>query len=414
MLRPQQHVQRGTGLEQSRGPGVESGVPRRQGPTDLVPAVGAPQPGNQFPQRGDTVSGEAELLDQPRDPDVIGPVPAGRPLGTLRHDQPLGVPVPQRRGPDSERAGQFGDAHGIGRPDIAERLAGDRPGSLPREREVPALPVQAGVHAVEQREQPGRTVLPRLAQNPFRFDRTGTGRQRAIGPHCPEMGLAVHPVPTGRARHRREHAVTFEVADLLNRVARGPGDISGPQTCGVATSDRSFRPFHATTLHQHFNVTLEDMTFDEIIEYLGARDGVLIQQPRPGDGTPEIAWGDAFFYYAPDGAVPANTQPFATLVTKNYPGDERSRLDRPGIFRVNIHAGRELFTTWTGRAPRDPEPAGTDPAVTDTVIAHPVYGELGWLAVVAPGPNTAETVRELLQVAYDRARARSHRRSGNR
>ncbi|MEU4837451.1 DUF6194 family protein [Nocardia testacea] len=156
------------------------------------------------------------------------------------------------------------------------------------------------------------------------------------------------------------------------------------------------------------------MTFDEIIEYLGARDGVLIQRPRPGDGTPEIAWGDAFFYYAPDGAIPANTQPFATLVTKNYPGDERSRLDRPGVFRVNIHVGRELFTTWTGRAPRDPEPAGTDPAATDTVIAHPVYGGLGWLAVVAPGPNTADTVRELLEVAYDRARARSHRRSGNR
>ncbi|MEU4434116.1 DUF6194 family protein [Nocardia rhamnosiphila] len=156
------------------------------------------------------------------------------------------------------------------------------------------------------------------------------------------------------------------------------------------------------------------MTFDEIIEYLGARDGVLTQQPRPGDGTPEIAWGDAFFFYAPDGAVPANTQPFATLVTKDYPGDERSRLDRPGVFRVNIHVGRELFTTWTGRAPRDPEPAGTDPAVTDTVIAHPVYGELGWLAVVAPGPNTADTVRELLAVAHDRARVRTQRRSGIR
>ena len=33
---------------------------------------------------------------------------------------------------------------------------------------------------------------------------------------------------------------------------------------------------------------LEDsgMSIDEIIEYLSARDGVLIQQPRPGDGTP--------------------------------------------------------------------------------------------------------------------------------
>lgn len=156
------------------------------------------------------------------------------------------------------------------------------------------------------------------------------------------------------------------------------------------------------------------MTIDEITEFLGTLDGVLIQQPGPGDGTPEIAWGDRFFYYAPDGGIPANTQPFTTIVTKNYPGDERSRLDRSGTFRVNIHAGTELFTTWTGRAPRDPEPANTDPSVTDTVIAHPVYGKLGWLAVVAPGPRTAEPLRELLRVAHDRARSRAQRRGDRR
>ncbi|MGW5382416.1 DUF6194 family protein [Nocardia sp. NPDC003963] len=152
------------------------------------------------------------------------------------------------------------------------------------------------------------------------------------------------------------------------------------------------------------------MKIDEIMEYLGTRDGVLIVQPGPGDGTPELAWGDKFFYYSPDGEIPAATQPFATVVTKDYPGDERSRLDRPGVFRVNIHVGTELFTTRIGRAPRDPEPAGTDPSVTDTVIAHPVYGKLGWLAVVAPGPRTAPAIRELLDIAHDRARARARRR----
>ncbi|GGL32118.1 hypothetical protein GCM10011588_53680 [Nocardia jinanensis] len=159
---------------------------------------------------------------------------------------------------------------------------------------------------------------------------------------------------------------------------------------------------------------LEAMNIDEITEFLGALDGVLILRPGPGDGTPEIAWGDKFFYYAPDGEIPANTQPFATVVTKNYPDDERSRLDRSGVFRVNIQVGTELFTTWTGRAPRDPEPTDTDPSVTDTVIAHPVYGKLGWLAVVAPGPRTTETIRELLRVAYDRACSRTRRRTESR
>ncbi|WP_327151921.1 DUF6194 family protein [Nocardia sp. NBC_01329] len=154
------------------------------------------------------------------------------------------------------------------------------------------------------------------------------------------------------------------------------------------------------------------MNIDEITEFLGALDNVLTLQPGPGDGTPELAWGDKFFYYAPDGEIPAG-QPFATVVVKDYPDDERSRLDRPGAFRVNIHAGTELFTTWTGRAPRDPEPADTDPSVTDTVIAHPVYGKAGWLAVVEPGLRTEEPLRELLRIAHDRARSRAQRRAAH-
>ncbi len=75
---------------------------------------------------------------------------------------------------------------------------------------------------------------------------------------------------------------------------------------------------------------------DEIIGYVSGLDGVLALRPQPGDGTPEIAWGDTFFYYSPDGTVPAKVQPFATIVTKDYPDDVTSRLDRPGFFRLNI------------------------------------------------------------------------------
>ncbi|MEU4313682.1 DUF6194 family protein [Nocardia sp. NPDC024068] len=153
------------------------------------------------------------------------------------------------------------------------------------------------------------------------------------------------------------------------------------------------------------------MTIDEIIEYLGGLDGVLIQRPGPGDGTPEIAWGDAFFYHSPDGEIPGGTQPFATVVTKNYPGDERSGLDRPGAFRVNISVGTEVFTEWTGRTPRAAAAGDDDPARTDTVLVHPVYGSLGWLAVVEPGPRTTQAVRDLLRGAYERARSRTRRRA---
>ncbi|MEV0340138.1 DUF6194 family protein [Nocardia sp. NPDC050713] len=154
------------------------------------------------------------------------------------------------------------------------------------------------------------------------------------------------------------------------------------------------------------------MQRNEIIEFVRGLDGVLTLEPHPGDGSPEIAWGDTFFYYAPDNVVP-RTQPFATIVTKDYPDDATSRLNRPDTFRVNFFAGKDAFLDRPGRTPRDPAPADTDPSATDTLIAHPVYGSQGWLAVVNPGLRTETAVRELLRAAHDLARSRFERRSGN-
>ncbi|MFD5095719.1 DUF6194 family protein [Amycolatopsis thailandensis] len=153
------------------------------------------------------------------------------------------------------------------------------------------------------------------------------------------------------------------------------------------------------------------MTIEEIIELVSGRDGVLVLTPSEGDGRPELSRGDAFFYYSPDGVVPTTVQPFATVVTKNYPGDESSRLDRPDTFRVNIHAGKEEFTERLGRTPREAARTDVDPGVEDTLIAHPVYGTAGWLAIVNPASNTEAAVRELLDTAYRLDRARYERRA---
>ncbi|WP_280186306.1 DUF6194 family protein [Nocardia gipuzkoensis] len=152
------------------------------------------------------------------------------------------------------------------------------------------------------------------------------------------------------------------------------------------------------------------MTIDEIIAFVSALDGVLTLTPGPGDGSPEISWGDTFFYYSPDGVVPTTTQPFATIVTKNYPGDEESHLDRPETFRVNINAGKEAFIQWTGHTPREPS-TDHDPSATDTVIPHPVYKSAGWLAITNPAHRTTTPTRELLRSAYELARSRHNRRT---
>jgi hypothetical protein len=150
-------------------------------------------------------------------------------------------------------------------------------------------------------------------------------------------------------------------------------------------------------------------SIDEIIAYIDGLGDVVALVPRPGDGSPQISWGDAFFYYAPDGVVPAS-QPFATIVTKDYPDDRSCRLDRPGVFRLNIAAAAVDFRTVTGHEPQQSVPPPMDPTTADVLIVHPVYGHLGWLCVVNPGLRTATTVQDLLRTAHQRARHRYQRR----
>lgn len=151
------------------------------------------------------------------------------------------------------------------------------------------------------------------------------------------------------------------------------------------------------------------MSMEQIIQTVRSFDGVLVLAPKEGSGVPEIAWGDFFFYYAPDGRIPQNVQPYATIVTKNYPDDVESDLDPDGRWRVNIHVGKAKFVELTGQSPRGFGPR--DVSVADEFVPHPVYGSLGWIAVVNPGHRTNGTVVELLHTAHRNARRRSIRRS---
>lgn len=152
------------------------------------------------------------------------------------------------------------------------------------------------------------------------------------------------------------------------------------------------------------------MSMELLLKTIRAFDGVLELAPTEGSEFPEIAWGDHFFYYAPDGEVPGQAQPYATIVTKDYPDDAVSDLDPPGRWRVNIHVGRARFTELTGQDPRRPA-ASQDFSTADVILPHPVYGALGWIAVVNPSLRTTPTVVALLREAHDDAKRRAARRA---
>lgn len=151
------------------------------------------------------------------------------------------------------------------------------------------------------------------------------------------------------------------------------------------------------------------MTIDDLLGLAGSLPGSLVLSPEPGSDYPEIAWGDHFFFYSPGGQVPQRTQPYATVVTKDYPGDTESRLDADDRWRINIHVTRERFANLVGQSAADVDFSGVDLSATDTVLPHPVYSRTGLVAVVNPGERTNALVAELLREAHDRAVSRAHR-----
>jgi Family of unknown function (DUF6194) len=156
------------------------------------------------------------------------------------------------------------------------------------------------------------------------------------------------------------------------------------------------------------------MTEDEVLDLLRSLPGTRVVTATAASGAPAAARGDSFALYDPDGDLPpARQQPFATVVVHDVPGwDVESRLDRAGVFRVNVGVGAARYRELFGHAPA--EHAGHrdayDSAAEDLLIPHPVYGAQGWVAVVRPGPRTDDLLRRLISDAHAAA-ARRWRRS---
>ncbi|HEX8693849.1 MAG TPA: DUF6194 family protein [Longimicrobium sp.] len=136
------------------------------------------------------------------------------------------------------------------------------------------------------------------------------------------------------------------------------------------------------------------------------------------NGAPEIAWGDTFFIYDPDGDLPPQHQfPFATIVTRDYGDfDRASNLDRPGVFRLNIGVGKDTYRSLFGPQPPPPGAAGVagtghDFTALDVVMPHPVYAPQSWVCILNPSDATFQAeVRPLLADAYEVAARRHARR----
>lgn len=116
-----------------------------------------------------------------------------------------------------------------------------------------------------------------------------------------------------------------------------------------------------------------------------------------------VNMGYTFFFYRND-----HMHAFATIASNGNEYEQVSKLDRPGVYRLNIGVSRETFRSLFGT--KKINPGNYDLTKLDTLLPHPEYSSQSFLCVLSPSEATFETLRPMLAEAYDIAMDRYNRR----
>lgn len=116
-----------------------------------------------------------------------------------------------------------------------------------------------------------------------------------------------------------------------------------------------------------------------------------------------VNMGYTFFFYRND-----HMHAFATIASNGNEYEQVSKLDRPGVYRLNIGVSRETFRSLFGT--KKINPGNYDFTKLDTLLPHPEYSSQSFLCVLSPSEATFETLRPMLAEAYDIAMDRYNRR----
>lgn len=116
--------------------------------------------------------------------------------------------------------------------------------------------------------------------------------------------------------------------------------------------------------------------------------------------------GHTFFFYRDD-----HMHAFATIASNGNEYEQISKLDRPGVYRLNIGVSRETFQSLFGKGKVDV--SAYDFAALDVIMPHPDYSSQHFLCVLSPSATTFEQTRPMLAEAYDIARNRYTKRKAH-
>jgi len=111
--------------------------------------------------------------------------------------------------------------------------------------------------------------------------------------------------------------------------------------------------------------------------------------------------GDWFLFFGDERHFP-----FATVVTRDNDFDHLSRLDRDGVFRLNLGLSKPGYAAVFETA-RD---QAWDYTALDRLMPHPIYARMHWVSVLNPSRLTFERLQPLLAEAYELAQRQASRR----
>lgn len=113
--------------------------------------------------------------------------------------------------------------------------------------------------------------------------------------------------------------------------------------------------------------------------------------------------GYTFYFYRDD-----HMHAFATIASNGNEYEQISRLDRPGIYRLNVGVSRETFRSLFGTGKIDT--SAYDFTALDVILPHPDYSSQNFICVLSPSEATFEKLRPMLAEAYEVAVTRFNKR----
>ncbi len=126
------------------------------------------------------------------------------------------------------------------------------------------------------------------------------------------------------------------------------------------------------------------------------------------------SWGEQGLFYNPERLLKRGVY-ILTVKNKDGENDKGSRLDRDGIYPLNLGVRKKTYEKYFGCLPKRPAKGktadtGYDYTETDKIIPHPVYAWMGWICVLNPSEKTFEELKPLISEAYEYAKEKYSKR----